>query len=143
MKPVPTYELLLGGNRVLTDPCSHPWWTSSVGEQSTGACIGTSYSSCLVIRGYASQPQQPEKRRLSGPQRCCRVRWSGRVSHSALHLFVEEVSPVIHHRLKTMVREPATAAWVRTTTTTLRRSPTEVSAIFTTDHMYEQGASPW
>jgi hypothetical protein len=26
------------------------------------------------IRGYASQPQQPQKRRLSGAQRRCRVR---------------------------------------------------------------------
>ena len=28
------------------------------------------------------------------------LRWSGRASDSALHCFVEEVSPVFHHRLK-------------------------------------------
>jgi hypothetical protein len=54
-----------------------------------------SFCSCLLVRGYASAATGTLIRQSS---------------HSALHLFVEEVSPVIHHRLKTMVRELAIAA---------------------------------
>jgi hypothetical protein len=44
-----------------------------------------SFCSCLLVRGYASAATGTLIRQSS---------------HSALHLFVEEVSPVIHHRLK-------------------------------------------
>jgi hypothetical protein len=57
---------------------------NSAGEPSTGACIGMPFCSCLVIRGYASAA-------------------AGYVGPAELPLcaalFVEEVSPVIHHRL--------------------------------------------
>src|ERR1041385_8085275 len=53
MKPVPTYVLLQweqGVNRSR----SVPGELSSVGEPSIGACIGASFCSCLLVRGYAS-----------------------------------------------------------------------------------------
>ena len=61
-------------------------WTKSVGELSTGACIGTHFPQLLY----------PSRLRL------CRRGYSLvlQSAHSALHLFVEEVTPVIHHRLK-------------------------------------------
>ena len=60
----------------------------TVGELSTGACIGTHF------------PQLLCRSRL----RLCRRGYSLvlQSSYSALHLWLEEVSPVFHHRLKTM-----------------------------------------
>jgi hypothetical protein len=56
-------------------------------------------------------------------------------------LFVEEVSPIIHHRLKTYGQGTSNCGltrWIRTTTAHLARaaSPGEASAIFTTDRMF-------
>src|ERR1041384_1401217 len=84
MKPVPTYVLLQweqGVNRSR----SVPGELSSAGDLSRGGCFGGSFCSCLLGRVYASAATGTLIRQSS---------------HSALHLFVEEVSPVIHHRLK-------------------------------------------
>ena len=47
--PTPSRE-----KRACRGPASPQTQENSVGEQSTGACIGTPFCSCLVIRGYAS-----------------------------------------------------------------------------------------
>ena len=158
MKPVPTYELLLWErtlqqiplpslvNRIYLSLCSKPLHCNldndlifallacssarepaspqsqqdSVGELSTGACIGTPFCSCLVIRGYASAAAG-----YVGPAELL----------LCVHLWLEEVSPVIHHRLKTMVREPATAVTggFEPPRSLRDRQPDEVTAIYATD----------
>ena len=53
-------------------------------------------------------------------------------------LWLEEVSPVIHHRLKKLVREQSNCGWwARTTVIAFQQSFTEVSAIYATDRMLE------
>jgi hypothetical protein len=95
---------------------------TSVGEQATGACIGTHF------------PQLLCRSRLRLCRRGCSLVLQS--SHSALHVFVEEVSPVIHHRLKIWSGnrrlrfaggfEPPRPPYGD-------RQPDEVSAIHTTD----------
>jgi hypothetical protein len=129
MKLVPTYELLLWERTLQLIPPP-----SLVNFFSRGTVDRSVHRDAF--------PQLPGNSRLRLRRR--RVRWSGRATHSALHLFVEEVSPVIHHRLKTMVREPATAAWIRTTAAALRRSLNlKYPQSSPLTEMYEQGASPW
>jgi hypothetical protein len=75
-----------------------------------------SFCSCLLVRGYASAATGTLIRQSS---------------HSALHLFVEEVSPVIHHRLKVIgqgMNRPRVADLNRS----LSRLP-EVTVTFATD----------
>src|ERR1700748_383455 len=72
--------------------------TNSVGEQTTGACIGTHY------------PQLPCDSRQRLPRR-------GYIGPAELPLcaaqFMEEVSPVFHHRLKPVNKHTTTFALAR------------------------------
>jgi hypothetical protein len=77
--------------RVLPQPLAYAQEIQS-GNKRQEPCIGTSFR-CLVHRGYASAAKG--------------IRCSGRVSQLCAALIVEEVSPVLRHRLEALSGPPS------------------------------------